>query len=106
MQRFEPFVVVRASARDTIEVHVVGASGTALDEVVGQINDCIVDHLAAITHGIADSLEDIELAMLGNHPDVATGISVRCDGATALRTRTNVVKTILSNHFEHVMEAA
>lgn len=92
-RRFASFIVVRATSKNT-EIHTVGASGAALDELLDAVEGAIT---SAFETGdlVADDVAEITWDRIGQHPDAPTGI--RINGFTAPAAVRNVLDGMLED---------
>lgn len=91
-KRFESFIVVRTIG-DHTEIHTVGASGTALDELLDMIE-------STLTGQLDTSDEGLTMIRIGAHPDAPTGIRV------LWVDHDEAVAAVLRSEFESVHVAA
>ena len=75
-KKFETFIVVREKGGST-EIHTVGASGGALEDLIGEIEEVIEDYLADVVGDCErDDDEDQLTYRVGMNPEIPTGVVV------------------------------
>lgn len=102
---FSAFVVVALTGNYDVEIHTVGASSMALDQLVDQIESLTRAALAKLTDDNKESCADCTVIRIGNHPDVATGlriVGVEIEDRGYLR---EFFRSALSAELDDVMEA-